>query len=190
MARELVGDALLHAVALGDVEGFSAGALVVAEKQAAKDLQSLIDRSPLASLCRWWRAGVDRSLFCDPRTDQGGVEGFLELVLDPADPPVPFDDPTVVGIMQDQHAWYLSLVGPRHITCGAFIADAVRAAGSFIAFSASSTQEARWLAALDPWRRVAPGRLMRLPAGVFSRQAPPAGPGTQRMGSGICGLPG
>lgn len=188
MAKRMVGDALMHATQLHDVEGSVAGSLVVAEEAGAGGLRSLLSHSPFGGLRRWL-AGADRSLF--EGDGWPGEKGFtfLELVLDEGDPPVAFDDPTVMGIYRDQHAWYLPLLGPRHIACGALIADGVRAAGSFVAFSAASVIEAEWLAAVDPWRRVAPGRLLELPPGVFSPQAPPPGPGVQRMGSFICGHP-
>jgi hypothetical protein len=129
--------------------------------------------------------GVDPSVLPDDGADTPG--GYLELVLDRAEHPVPFDDPAVVGVFRDYFARYLPMLGPRHLRCEALWHDGVRAAGGFIAFRAADDDEARWWAEGDPWRRVAPGYLLRLPPGTIRPHGPPPGPGTQRTGVFGCG---
>jgi|FLYL01.1.fsa_nt_gi hypothetical protein len=122
----------------------------------------------------------------------GGADApacFVDLVLDPADPPLPFDDPTTTGIFQDYQRWYLPLLGDRLVRCAVLWQDGVRAAGSLLAFTARSGHEAGYLASLNPWHRVAEGRLLRSPPGVVAQGVAPPGPGTQRMHNHLCGEP-
>lgn len=188
-AGERLGDGLVHAAVLEGTRGRAAGCLVVGRRQASAEMRSVAAASPLAG--GWWSslAGADPSLFAAADPDAEAPAGFLELVLDPAEPSIPFDDPTVMGIMRQQQGWFFPLLGRRHISCGALIADGVRAAGAYVSFSADSEPEAEWLARQDPWRAAGRGYLLRHPGGVFAEASPPPGPGVQRMGTFLCGKP-
>ena len=117
--------------------------------------------------------GVDASVV--PEAADGSdcaPAGYLEIVLARTGPPVPFDHPTVVAVYRDYFARYLPMLGSRHLRCEALWhgADPARAIGGFIAFAAADDDEARWWAEGDPWRRIAPGYLVRLPGGLLRIQ--------------------
>ncbi len=176
----------LHAAELVDLHGDVKATLVAARGASGKSLAALAQGSPLAGRWPWRVAGADGAIFAGAEAARAAPSGYLELALDLAEPPVPFDDPSVVGVLRDQLQWYLPLLGGRHVVCAALAADDARAAGALVAFSASSDGEAQWLAAQDPWRRIAPGMLLRHPGGIFRALQGPPGPGTQRMGSIVC----
>lgn len=177
-ARSRFGEDLRAAVRLDDPDGDRPVVLVAATGRH-DDLRRFagdFDGAGWISIV----AGADASLFGD------GPPGWIQLVVDPVEAPVPFDDPAVVGVFQDQLGWYLPLLGPHHLSCAALFHDGVRAAGSLVAFSAADAPEARWLAAADPWRRLGRGWLRHLPAGVLRPGPTPAGPGIQRYGTFSC----
>lgn len=182
LAGELVGDPLHFATTLVGVGGSPGVAIAAASDADALD--RLAAESPLQTGRRLLCA-VDPTIV--PASDDHAAGGYLELVLDPTTPPIPFDDPTVVGIFHDYLAWYLPMLGPRYLHCQSLWHDGVRVAGAFTAFSAADDDQAGWCAQADPWRRVAPGYLVRLPEGVLHTQPPPPGPGTQRSGHFSCG---
>jgi hypothetical protein len=128
-------------------------------------------------------AGVDPEALHGDET----AAGYLDLVLDRADPPVPFDDPVVSGIIQSLYRTYLPLLGRRYRAGTVLWHDGVRIDGSWLAFTAADDHQARRLAADNPWRRLAPGFLLRLPGGLIATSRPPAGPETQRSGMFACG---
>jgi len=145
-----------------------------------------VDETPGSGSGLTYIVGVDADSFASGEPDAASPEGFLQLVLDRNEPPIPFDDPAVLGITRDQFAWYLPLVGSRYLGGGALVEDASRARGSFIAFDAVDADEARWLAAQDPWARVGQAFLFRYPAGVFRKGHAPPGPGVQRREPFVC----
>jgi hypothetical protein len=180
LARELLGDAS-PTVELNAVDGSASVALAVTHDADA--LTKLRDRSPLTA-ARHVLCGVDPDAIADGAADSS--DGYIDLILDHAEPPIPFDDPTVLGILRDYQRSYLALLGRRYLRCDALWRDGVRAAGAFVAFTAADEDEARWMAAANPWRRVAPGRLLRLPQRVVRTSLPPPGPGTQRSAHFPC----
>ena len=180
LARELLGDAS-PTVGLETVDASASVALAVGHDPDA--LTELRDRSPLAA-ARHVLCGVDPDAIADGAADSS--DGYLDLVLDPAEPPIPFDDPTILGVFRDYQRSYLTLLAHRYLRCDTLWRDGVRAAGAFVAFTAADDDEARWMAAANPWRRVAPGLLLRLPQGVLRTSLPPPGPGTQRSAHFPC----
>jgi hypothetical protein len=176
------GGALAFARVLPGVGGSPDVALVAVHDAGAAS--RLTAASPLPPEGRVV-CGVDPSVVPDEGIDAPG--GYLELVLDRAGHPVPFDHPAVVGVFRDFFARYLPMLGARHLRCEALWHDDVRATGGLIAFRASDDDEARWWAEGDPWRRVAPGYLLRLPEGTIRPHGPPPGPGTQRRDVLGCG---
>jgi len=175
LARQLLGDEPAVAVELDAVD--TSPSVFLAIGHDADGVAQLRDQSPLVN-ARHVLCGLDPGAIADGTADASG--GYIDLVLDPAEPPVPFDDPTVIGIFRDYQRSYLSLLGQRYLRCDALWRDGVRAAGAFVAFTAAADDDARWLAAANPWRRVASGQLLRLPPGVLRDSLPPPGPGTQR----------
>jgi hypothetical protein len=162
-AARVVGDGLVFARVFSGVGGSPDIAVVGVRDHAAA--------SRLADgrlVC-----GVDASVMPD---EPGGPDcapaGYLEIVLARTDPSVPFDDPTVVAVYRDYFRRYLPMLGHRHLRCEALWhdTDRVRAAGGFIAFRAADDDEALWWAEGDPWRRFAPGYLVRLPGGLLRLQ--------------------
>lgn len=131
--------------------------------------------------------GMDGSAIAAPGTTSPAC--FVDLVLYPADPPIPFDDPTILQIFRDFQAWYWPMLGRRETMCETLWYDGVRAAGAILALRADSEQEADDLAASNPWRRLAPGKLLHCPEGVFHLGIAPPGPGTQRTSMFVCGQP-
>ncbi len=160
------------------------GSVMLAAARDRDALAELRGRTPLAAE-RHVMCGVDPSAIADGVSRSPG--GYVDLVLDPAEPPIPFDDPTVLGVFRDYHRSYLPLLGRRHLRCESLWRDGVRAAGSFVAFAATDDGEAFSLAAANPWRRVAHGRLLLLPPDVLRAAPSPPGPGTQRSAHFPCG---
>ena len=181
LARELLGDGPPEAFDLAAVDASAPVMLAVGRDSDA--FAELRQRSPLVD-ARHVLCGVDPGAITDGTGDSSG--GYLDVVLDSAGPPVPFDDPTVVGVFRDYQRSYLTLLAQRYLRCEALWRDGVRAAGAFVAFTAADDDEARWMAAANPWRRVAPGLLLRLPPGLVRNSLPPPGPGTQRSAHFPC----
>ncbi|HEY8524191.1 MAG TPA: hypothetical protein VIL48_04455 [Acidimicrobiales bacterium] len=167
------GDLLLARVLEG-VGGSPDVAVVALRHQEAA--ARLAAASPLPAAGRvvcGMDAAVAAAPGADPATEAPG--GYVELVLVRSEPPIPFDDPVVVGVSRDYYARYLPMLGARHLRCAVLWHDRVRAAGGFIAFRAADDAEAAWWAEGDPWRRVAPGHLLRLPPGLVAAARPTAG---------------
>lgn len=153
-------------------------------------LVAATEPGPVGAIAGAWRAepsirGIDRSAFAPSHVRSPPC--FVDVVLDRADPPIPFDDPATLQIFRDFQLWYWPMFGTREARCEALWYDGVRTAGSILAFRAGSPEEAEYLASLNPWRRVAPGKLFRCPPGIFDVGVPPAGPGTQRSATFVCG---
>ena len=180
LARPAPGEGAPVAI---EFDGVDSTSVLMVVGRDPKTIAHLREDSPLAG-ARHVLCGVDPGAIADGAADSPG--GYLDLALDSAEPPIPFDDPAVVGIFRDYQRSYLTLLGQRYLRCEALWRDGVRAAGAFVAFTAADDDEARWMATANPWRRIAPGRLLRLPAGVFRRSLPPPGPGTQRSAHFPC----
>jgi hypothetical protein len=146
--------------------------IAVVGARDAEDASRVATASPLPA-DRRVVCGVDASVMPEePDGSDCAPAGYLEIVLARTDPPVPCGHPTIVAVYRDFFARYLPMLGPRHLRCEALWhdADRERAIGGFIAFRAADDDEARWWAEGDPWRRVAPGYLVRLPGGLLRIQ--------------------
>lgn len=185
LARTVLSDRLVHAVALDD-SGEGVSGVWVAANEAPEAVREVADRSPLSARSRWRLAGIDGSLLDGSSSPQNV---YASIVLDPAEPPVPFDDPSVTQIVRDQYSWFFPILGQRHVASSWLTHDGVRTAGAITAFTAGSAHEARWFGRLDPWRRIARGVVVRCPPRIFASHATPSGPGTQRLGHFACGKP-
>jgi hypothetical protein len=168
-AAALLGDGLVFARMFSGVG--SPDMAVVGTRDAA-DASRVAAASPLPA-DRRIVCGVDASVMpSEPDGSDCAPAGYLEIVLARTRPPVPCDHPTVVAVYRDYFARYLPMLGSRHLRCEALWhdADRARAIGGFIAFLAEDDDEARWWAEGDPWRRIAPGYLVRLPGGLLRIQ--------------------
>jgi hypothetical protein len=168
-AARVLGGGLVFARSFS---GVGSPDMAVVGTRDAEDASRVAAASPLPA-DRRIVCGVDASVMPEaPDGSDCAPAGYLEIVLARTDPPVPCDHPTVVAVYRDYFARYLPMLGSRHLRCEAlwYDADRARAIGGFIAFLAADDDEARWWAEGDPWRRLAPGYLVRLPGGLLRIQ--------------------
>lgn len=168
-AARVLGDGLVFARTFS---GVGSPDMAVVGTRDARSASRVAAASPLPADSRIV-CGVDASVMPEaPDGSDCAPAGYLEIVLARTGPPVPFDHPTVVAVYRDYFARYLPMLGSRHVRCEALWhdADRGRAIGGFIAFVAADDDEARWWAEGDPWRRIAPGYLVRLPGGLLRIQ--------------------
>jgi hypothetical protein len=177
-------DSFITAIELRPSDGGRSLRMVAASDRS--ELREIAPRSSGSGPPETYVVGLDAAAFSSGHSDETSSGGFLQLVLDPSEPPIPFDDPAVLGVMRDQFSWFLPLLGPRYVCGGPLVEDASRARGSFVAFEAAGPDEALWLAAQDPWGRIGTSRLFAYPPGVFRKGSPPPGPGVQRREPFIC----
>lgn len=114
---------------------------------------------------------------------------FLSVALDEGSPPVPFDDPMVMGAMRDLQSWWLPILGDQFITHAVLFYDGVRTVGAITGFTADDDNQAMSMGGLDPWSRLGRHDIVEIPQGALERRPPPTGPSTQRSHNYVCGNP-
>lgn len=122
-----------------------------------------------------WPAGprpVSNAMQLDASiVDPAGESGWLSLVVVPKAVAPLFDDPAVCGAIRRV------LAGLAADAVSTLTWDAVHFGG---AVTVRRGDDAVRRLRDDPFARLYPARVLRVPAGLFGRALPPAGPGIQR----------
>jgi hypothetical protein len=133
------------------------------------------DGSPAGVLAGWGREEQrpDGALRVDHRALAGGADlTWVSLVVLPAGRAVAFDDGAVTGALRRR------LAQPWPGLCSTLLVDWGTFGGALTAGATPDDVED------DPFARVAPRRLLRVPAGSLGAIPAPTGPGVTRYGSG------
>lgn len=129
-----------------------------------------------AGVLAWWPKEAQRpegALRVDHRVLLGGSDlTWVSLVIVPGGRGVAFDDGAVTGALRRR------LAQPWPGTCSTLLVDWGTFGGSITAGADERS------VVDDPFARVAPRTLLRVPAGSLGAMAAPTGPGVTRYGSG------
>lgn len=106
--------------------------------------------------------------------DPGGAPARVSLALAPPRVRIPFDDPAVQGARRR------ALAGPPRRALSTLLRGDSIFAGALTALPDGEP----WGVVDDPFALVFPARRLRVGAGLVGAMAPPAGPVTERYGSG------
>lgn len=129
-----------------------------------------------AGVLAWWERDGERptgALRVDHRVVTGGSDlTWVSLVLLPEGRGIAFDDGAVTGALRGR------LAQPWPGACSTLLVDWATFGG---AITAGADEAA---VADDPFTRLAPRQLLRVPAGSLGAVPAPTGPGVTRYGSG------
>jgi hypothetical protein len=138
---------------------------------------SELDGAPAGLLAAWRRRAkplrAARRIH-DSVLDPGGAPATVSLVLPPAGVKLAFDDLAV------QQARRAVLLGRPPDAVSTLLTDASHFEGSVTVLRGD---DAETRAAVDPFARIFPARVLRVGAGLFGRAPAPAGPTIERYGS-------